>query len=54
MTKDEMLALVTKKFGFENEITIQFAESLEWLGLAESEALLIEVLNLPAVEEDWD
>lgn len=47
MTKKEMLALVAYKFGLEHEFTVDFAESLEWLGLAESEALLYEVLAFP-------
>ena len=54
MTKDEMLTLVTQKFGFEHEYTIQFAEAMEWLGLVELEALMQEILALPAIEDEWD
>lgn len=52
MTKDEMLTLVTQKFGFEHENTIQFAEAIEWLGQTESEALMNEVLALPLETEE--
>ena len=51
MTKNEMLTLVIEKFGFEHEYTINFAESLEWLGQAEAETLLYEVLALPIEKE---
>ena len=56
MTKDEMLTLVAQKFGFEHENTIQFAEAMEWMGQAELEALLDEVLALPldTEEEEWN
>lgn len=47
MTKEEMLTLVIKKFGFEHEYTIQFAEAMEWLGREELEAFMDEVLALP-------
>jgi len=56
MTKNEMLALVIQKYGFESEYAIQFAEAMEWLGQAELEALMNEVLALPLETEDeeWD
>ena len=53
MTREEMLDLVVQKFGFEHEYTIQFAESIEWMGREELETLLYEVLALPEAEE-WD
>lgn len=55
MTKDEMLTLVTQKWGLEHEYTIQFAEAMEWLGQTELEALMNEVLALPLdTEVEWD
>lgn len=54
MTKEEMLSLVIQKFGFENEYTIQFAEAMEWLGLVELEALLMELLALEVIAFDED
>ena len=54
MTKNEMLTLVIKKFGFEHEYTIQFAEAMEWLGRKELEALMDEVLALPLDDKDED
>ena len=54
MTKEEMLTLVIKKFGFEHEYTVQFAEAMEWLGREELEALMDEVLALPLDTEDED
>ena len=54
MTKEEMLTLVIKKFGFEHEYTVQFAEAMEWLGKEELEALMNEVLALPLDIEDED
>jgi hypothetical protein len=53
MTKNEMLTLVIQKFGFEHQHTVEFAEAIEWLGLAESENLLYETLDLP-IEADED
>lgn len=56
MTKDEMLTLVIQKYGFEHEYTIQFAETMEWMGQTELEALMNEVLALPleTENEEWD
>ena len=54
MTREEMLTLIIKKFGFEHEYTIQFAEAMEWLGRKELEALMNEVLALPLDIEDED
>lgn len=54
MTREEMLSLMIQRFGFENEYTIQFAEAIEWLGLAESEALLMELLAMPIEVFDDD
>lgn len=47
MTKKDMLNLVAYKFGFDSDITIDFSEAIEWLGNTESEALLMEVLQIP-------
>lgn len=52
MSKDEMLTLVIEMFGFEHPYTVDFAEALEWLGQAEAEALLEEVLALPLDETE--
>lgn len=49
MTKDTMLDNVITKFGFESEITIQFADALEWLGLNESRALYAEVMQMDGI-----
>lgn len=57
MTKEEMLTLVIRRWGFEHPYTIDFAESMEWLGLVELEALMNEVLWLPQIEDEeegWD
>ncbi len=56
MTKDEMLALVIQKYGFEHERTIQFAEAMEWMEQTELETLMNEVLALPldTEDEEWD
>ena len=55
MTREEMLTLIIQKFGFEHEYTIQFAEAMEWMGLAELEALTYEVLALPlSSDKDLD
>ncbi len=55
MTKKEMLQLVVMKFGVEHENSIYFAESIEWLGRVESEALMDEMLTWPVfLEEDED
>lgn len=54
MTKEEMLTLVIRKFGFEHQYTIDFAESIEWLGQEESETLLEAVLTLPLEEDEED
>jgi len=54
MTKKEMLDLVISKFGFEAEETIDFAEDLEWMGLAEAEAALYVILSWPVVRESDD
>jgi len=54
MTKEEMLTLVIRRFGFEHQYTIDFAESIEWLGLEESRTLLEAVLTLPLEEDEED
>lgn len=53
MTKDEMLSLVILSFGFEHEVTIQFAQAMENLKQSELEALLYKILDLPLTDEDF-
>lgn len=52
MTKDEMLTLVVRKFGFEHPYTVDFAGAMDWLGRVELEALCDELLQMPLVAED--
>lgn len=56
MTRKKMLDEIIKKFGFENEYSVQFAEAAEWLGLLELGELFNEIMKIEIGldEEDED
>lgn len=52
MTKDDMLTLVIRRFGFEHPYTVDFAGAMDWLGDAELEALFDELMRMPLDDAD--
>lgn len=52
MTKDDMLTLVIRRFGFEHPYTVDFAGAMDWLGDAELEALFNELMRMPLDDAD--
>lgn len=52
MTRDEMFTLIIQKFGFEHEVTIEFAKMMETLSDSQLSLALATFMAMPITDKE--